>query len=143
MQRGAKLRVSLMSIGRSRTNEHERQNSMNTRKEPTPQEVQKGGQGAVSQDNPALALDQSGEADEATGQKVNLRTRELGDQEVAILCDIGAGQPLKPKDNALLAGLVRKGFVRPAQTGGASPTYALTAKAQQLLGERGAGLCEA
>jgi hypothetical protein len=120
-----------------------RQNSTNTRKEPTPQEVQKDGQSAVSQGNPALELDQSGEADEATGQKVDLRTPELGDQEVAILCDIGAGQPLKSKDNALLDGLIRKGFVRPAKTDGASQDYALTAKAQQLLGERGAGLREA
>jgi hypothetical protein len=119
------------------------QNSTNTQNEPTPQEVQRDGQGAVSQENPALELDQSGEADAATGQKVDLRTPELGDQEVSILCDIGAGQPLKPKDNALLDGLVRKGFVRPAETGGASPPYALTAKAQQLLAERGAGLREA
>jgi hypothetical protein len=117
--------------------------STNTRKEPTPQEVQKDGQGAVSQGNSALELDQSGDAEEETGQKVNLRTPELGDQEVAILCDIGNGQPSKPKDKALLDGLIRKGFVRPAKTGGASADYALTAKAQELLGERGAGLREA
>jgi hypothetical protein len=120
-----------------------RQNSTNTRKEPTPQEVQKDGQGAVSQGNPALELDQSGDADEEAGRKVNLRTPELGDQEVAILCDIGAGQPLKPKDKALLDRLIRKGFVEPAKTGGAPAGYALTAKAQQFLGERGAGLREA
>jgi hypothetical protein len=119
------------------------QNSTNTQNEPTPQEVQRDGQGAVSQENAALELDQSGEADAATGQKVDLRTPELGDREVSILCDIGAGRPLKPKYQELLDGLIRKGFARPTKTGDAAARYALTAKAQQLLAERGAGLREA
>lgn len=65
----------------------------------------------------------------------------ITDQEIAILCDIleGRGANFNAAKKSVLDQLVAKGFV--TASGQELPAkYKLTAKAQQLLAERGVGL---
>jgi predicted transcriptional regulator len=65
----------------------------------------------------------------------------LTDQEIAILCDVveGSHANWSAEKRKVLDELMAKGFVvSPDQN--SSATYELTAKARQLLAERGVGL---
>jgi predicted transcriptional regulator len=65
----------------------------------------------------------------------------ITDQEIAILCDVleGRGANLSAGKKNVIDKLIAKGFV--TASGQESPEkYELTAKAQQLLAERGVGL---
>lgn len=68
---------------------------------------------------------------------------ELTDAQVSLLCDIGERDPskLSDPDRDDLARLRNGGFVEEAPDG-TGLKLRLTAKAQQWLGERGAGLNE-
>jgi hypothetical protein len=65
----------------------------------------------------------------------------ITDQEIAILCDVleGRSEKFNPDKKKVLDQLIAKGFVVAANRR-SSATYKLTAKAQQLLAERGVGL---
>jgi hypothetical protein len=65
----------------------------------------------------------------------------LSDQEIAILCDVGGGGKVGDAHKHLFAGLVANGFIEVAGDE-RSAKYKHTAKAQQVLSERGAGLNE-
>jgi hypothetical protein len=65
----------------------------------------------------------------------------LSDQEIATLCDVDAGGKVSDAHKHLLAGLIANGFVEVAGDE-TTAKYKLTAKAQQILSERGAGLNE-
>jgi hypothetical protein len=65
----------------------------------------------------------------------------LSDQEIAILCDVGGGGKVSDAHKHLFAGLIANGFVEVADDE-MSAKYKLTAKAQQILSERGVGLNE-
>ncbi|MGA8650126.1 MAG: hypothetical protein WB677_05820 [Xanthobacteraceae bacterium] len=67
----------------------------------------------------------------------------ISDQEIVILCDIleGRGANFNADKKKLLDQLIAKGLVAPADQ--VSPAkYKLTAKAEQLLAERGVGLSD-
>jgi len=108
----------------------------------TPQDAQKGGQGAISEDDPILELDESGSArhdvKEPQGSPPN---SSLSDQHIATLCDVGDGHVVSAKYKRILDDLVADGFLKSASD---EPVgYKLTGKAQNLLAQRGAGLNEA
>jgi hypothetical protein len=65
----------------------------------------------------------------------------LSDQEIAILCDVGGGGKVSDAHKHLLTGLIANGFVE-VSSDETSTKYKLTAKAQQILSERGLGLNE-
>ena len=70
---------------------------------------------------------------------------ELSNDDIALLCDVGDSFPAPPDaDKRMrLSRLMAAGYVECADPDRAPETYQLTAKAQQLLAERGAGLNEA
>jgi predicted transcriptional regulator len=65
----------------------------------------------------------------------------VGDQEIAILCDVleGRGANLKPVERKILDQLIVKGFVTVSDDDSPA-TYKLTSKAQQVLAELCVGL---
>jgi hypothetical protein len=110
--------------------------------EPTPQEAQKDGQSAISQNDPTLELDEGGSKNhEDRVPQGSLPSGPLSDQQIAILCDIGGGRQIKEKHQGLVRGLVGAGFLESASNETAG--YKLTGKAQDLVAQRGAGLNEA
>lgn len=70
---------------------------------------------------------------------------ELSDEDVALLCDVGDSFPatLHADERRRLARLLAAGYVACADPDRAPEKYQLTAKAEKLLAERGAGLNEA
>ena len=70
---------------------------------------------------------------------------ELSDSEVSLLCDVGDTFPatLTAEKQARLESLIARGFVETAPPDKAPAKYQLTAKATQVLTERGVGLNEA
>ena len=110
--------------------------------EPTPQDAQKDGQSAISQDDPTLELNESGNNDhEGRFPQRSFRSDVLGDQQIAILCDIGDGHWVREKHERALKDLVADGFLEAAD--GEPVRYKLTGKAKHLLTGRGVGLNEA
>ncbi len=105
----------------------------------TPQEAQKNGQSAISQETPLRELRQDGDAGVATKSPSNA-TPELSDQEVSVLCDIGTDGRTKPVNQSVVQSLIEQGFV----TFSEEPLVRLklTFLAQQALGKRGIGLDE-
>jgi hypothetical protein len=69
---------------------------------------------------------------------------ELSDSDIALLCDVGDSFP-KPTGEKLLRleRLIARGFVEAAPAHKAPAKYQLTAKATEILTERGVGLNEA
>jgi hypothetical protein len=69
----------------------------------------------------------------------------LSDDDIAMLCDVEDSFPNTPNAEKMrrLEKLIAAGFVQPASAGKAPEKYQLTAKAQKLLADRGAGLNEA
>jgi hypothetical protein len=55
---------------------------------PAPQEAQRDGQSAISQDGPLRELHQEGDADSDRPVASRPTTPELTDEEVSVLCDI-------------------------------------------------------
>jgi hypothetical protein len=70
---------------------------------------------------------------------------EPSNDDIALLCDIGDSFQAPPDaDKQMrLSRLMAEGYVECADPDRAPEKYQLTAKAQQLLAERGAGLNEA
>ena len=68
----------------------------------------------------------------------------LTEDDVAFLCDIGAFElPESSKHTEQLRRLIAAGFIEPASAAQAPAKFQLTAKAEQVLCERGVGLNEA
>jgi hypothetical protein len=109
-------------------------------KEPTPQDVQKNGQSAISQEDSTLELNQLGTGNRRNVSEPRHNVTSLTDQQVAILCDVGDGRKTKPRHRNLLTGLIQGGFVEIHSE--SVSKYKLSAKAQQILAERGVGLNE-
>jgi hypothetical protein len=108
----------------------------------TPRDAQKGGQGAISEKDPTLELDESGGSRrDVKIPQGSLPSSSLSDQHIAILCDIGDGHAVTGKYKRILDELVADGFLQPANDEAVG--YKLTGKAQNLLAQRGAGLNEA
>ena len=110
-------------------------------REPNPQEAQRDGQGAISQDNPLRELHQEGEAanDRPIGS-TPATTPELTDEEVSVLCDIERDGSTHPHKQPVLQHLREQGFVAFSEEPLTKVT--LTSHAQQLLSKRGVGLNE-
>jgi hypothetical protein len=70
---------------------------------------------------------------------------ELSDEDIALLSDVGDSFPAPPNADKQkrLSRLMAAGYVECADPERAPEKYQLTAKAQRLLAERGAGLNEA
>ena len=108
----------------------------------TPHDAQKGGQGAISECDPTLELDESGGNRHNVKQpQGRLPSDSLSDQHIAILCDLGEGRVVSGKHKRILDDLVADGFLQSASD--ETVGYKLTGKAQNLLAQRGAGLNEA
>ena len=111
------------------------------KREPNPQEAQRDGQGAISQDNPLRELRQDGEAanDRPIGS-TPATTSELTDEEVSVLCDVERDGSIHPHEQPVLQRLREQGFVVLSEEPLAK--VKLTSHAQQLLSKRGVGLNE-
>ena len=71
---------------------------------------------------------------------------DISDTQIALLADIGQKAPLhlNAEKRMALEALITAGFVTPSDESDAEVApYELTAKAQRLLSERGAGMNEA
>jgi hypothetical protein len=106
-------------------------------REPTPQEAQRDGQGAVAQDNPLRELRQDSEASDQLQAASSPATPELTDAEVSVLCDIGTGGPVRKDKQPVIKSLIERGFI----VSGAEPSAPnkLTSRGQQVLSMRGVG----
>jgi hypothetical protein len=112
-------------------------------REPTPQEAQRDGQGAVAQDNPLRELHQDGEAFGQPQRELSRASRELTDEEVSVLCDIGTGAPVREDRQPVIRNLIERGFIVSGADGAEPPALnKLTARGQKTLSMRGAGLNE-
>jgi hypothetical protein len=77
----------------------------------TPQQVQRDGQSAISQDAPLRELHQEGaSADDKTAVQRPL-TPELADEEVAVLCDIAKDGTTKPAKQQIIECLAGCGLI--------------------------------
>src|ERR1700742_5386393 len=81
------------------------------RKEPTPQEAQQDGQGAVSQAAPLNELHQDGPAAIDDQTPPVRAVRILTDDEISVLCDIGSDGVTRPERLHLVAILADRGFI--------------------------------
>jgi hypothetical protein len=109
-------------------------------REPTPQEAQRDGQGAVAQDDPLRELRQDSEASDQLEGGSSPSTPELTDVEVSVLCDIGTGGPVRKDKQPVIKSLIERGFIVPG-TQPSAPNK-LTWRGQQVLSLRGVGLNE-
>ena len=115
------------------TSEHDRDTS--------PQEAQRNGQSAISQDHPLRELRQDGDAlGGRPARSPVAATPELTNEEVAVLCDVGRDGSTKSVNQPTVRRLIERGFIDLS----AEPLaqLKLTALAQQCLGRRGVGLNE-
>jgi hypothetical protein len=80
-------------------------------REPNPQEAQRAGQGAISQDNPLRELHQEGEAanDRPIGSTPATKPG-LTDEEVSVLCDIERDGSTHPHKQPVLQHLREQGL---------------------------------
>jgi len=111
------------------------------RKGPSPRGAQRNGQSAISQEDPLRELNQAGAAESVRPVFCATSARQLTDEEVSVLCDIETAGSTGSKDRRITMGLVERGFIDVISRG-TSRQFKLTAKAQQLLAERGVGLNE-
>jgi hypothetical protein len=107
----------------------------------TPQEAQRDGQSAISQDAPLRELHQEGAAAERDPVVQRLSTPELTDEEVAVLCDIEKDGMTGPAKQRVVENLAGRGLID-AVFQGTLKRLKLTSHAHQLLSERGVGLNE-
>jgi len=108
--------------------------------EPTPQEAQRDGQSAISQDSPLRELHQEGDADIDRPVGSRPATPELTDEEVSVLCDIERDGSTKSRKQPVVQSLIERGFIVLSEEPLAR--VKLTALAQQRLSKRGVGLNE-
>ena len=108
----------------------------------TPQQVQRNGQSAISQDAPLRELHQEGGA-AAERKPVVQRpsTPELTDEEVAVLCDIEKDGSTRPGKQRVVERLAERGLIDTLFEGSLK-RLKLTPYAHRLLSERGVGLNE-
>jgi hypothetical protein len=109
-------------------------------REPNPQEAQRDGQGAVSQDSPLRELNQEGDARSDRPTASPPTRPELTDEEVSVLCDIGRDGSAKRHKQWVVKSLTERGFV--VSSDEPLAPNKLTSRAQQLLSNRGVGLNE-
>ena len=109
-------------------------------REPTPQEAQRDGQSAISQDSPLRELHQAGDADSDRPVASRPTTPELTDEEVSVLCDIERDGSTKSRKQPVVQSLIERGFIVASEEPLAR--VKLTALAQQRLSKRGVGLNE-
>jgi hypothetical protein len=109
-------------------------------REPTPQEAQRDGQGAISQDSPLRELHQEGDVDSDRPVASRPATPELTDEEVSVLCDVERDGSTKCCKQPVVQNLIERGFIVPSDEPLAR--VKLTALAQQRLSKRGVGLNE-
>ena len=108
---------------------------------PSPQEAQRNGQSAISQENPSRELNQAGNAESARPPSASPATPELSDEEVSVLCDIESSSVIGSNKSRFIPALIERGLLE-AVSHGSREQFKLTSKAHQLLGERGVGLNE-
>jgi hypothetical protein len=109
-------------------------------REPNPQEAQRNGQSAISQDEPLRELHQEGDAQTDRPIGSTLVTPELSDEEVSISCDIERAGAIKPNREPIIKSLIARGFI--ALVDDPLSRAKLTNRAQEILSKRGAGLNE-
>ncbi len=107
-----------------------------------PQEAQRGGQSAISQDDPLRELNQEGAAAECKPVVQHATTPGLSEDEVAVLCDIDKDGTIRPAKQRLVESLAERGLIETAFQK-SSKRFKLTPLAHRLLSERGVGLNEA
>ena len=108
--------------------------------EPTPQEAQRDGQSAISQDSPLRELHQEGDADSDRPVGSRPATPELTDEEVSVLCDIERDGSTKSDKEPVVKSLIERGFIASSEEPLAR--VKLTLRAEELLSKRGVGLNE-
>ena len=82
-------------------------------KEPTPRDVQKNGQNAISQEDPTLELNQLGTGNHANDlPEPSYNVASLTDQQVAILCDVGDGRKTSRGTGSFLVALSKVDLLR-------------------------------
>ena len=107
-------------------------------RDPTPQEAQRNGQSAISQDNPLRVLHQEGDAHGDRSVASRSTTPDLTDEEVSVLCDIERDGSTKSRKQPVVQSLIERGFIVFSE--GPLARVKLTLPAQQLLSKRGVGL---
>lgn len=118
--------------------------SANAGQNVTPRDAQKGGQGALSEAQPEIALEQDALPTEDVPPPVHEIRNGLTDNQISLLCgieerDLSALTGDKKRD---LEHLLSKGYVARSEQR-AVTHFRLTAKGVEFLGKRGAGLNEA
>jgi hypothetical protein len=109
----------------------------------SPREAQRGGQGGVDPLLPGLQIDHAEGAPEKP-QGVPGTDEDLSNNEISLLCDIGEFKSVREDvQSGAIARLQSRGYIEPASSPAPGARFKLTAKAQQFLLERGAGLNEA
>ena len=109
-------------------------------RDPNPQQAQRNGQSAISQDNPLSELHQEGEAQSDRPIGSALVTPELTDEEVSVLCDVERDGSTKSDKQPVVQSLIERGFIDSCE--GPLARVKLTPLAQELLSKRGVGLNE-
>jgi len=107
----------------------------------TPQEVQRDGQSAITQDAPLRELHQDGAAANRKPVVQRPSTPGLTDEEVAVLCDIEKDGATRPSKEPVVESLAGRGLIDIVFQG-SSKRLNLTPHAHQLLSKRGVGLNE-
>jgi len=109
-------------------------------RDPNPQQAQRNGQSAISQDNPLRELHQEGDAQSDRPIGSALVTPELTDEEVSVLCDVERDGSTKSDKQPVVQSLIERGFIDSSE--GPLAPVKLTPLAQELLSKRGVGLNE-
>ena len=107
----------------------------------TPQEVQRDGQSAISQDASLRELHQEGGAAGSKPMSARPTTPELIDEEVAVLCDIERDGSVGSAKQGVVESLAKRGLIDTIFEGSLK-RLKLTPHAHQILSERGVGLNE-
>ena len=105
-----------------------------------PQQAQRNGQSATSQDNPLRELHQEGNAQSDRPIGSALVSPELTDQEVSVLCDVERDGSTKSDKEPVVKSLIKRGFIASSEEPLAR--VKLTLRAEELLSKRGVGLNE-
>jgi hypothetical protein len=105
-----------------------------------PQQAQRNGQSAISQDNPLRELHQEGNAQSDRPIGSALVSPELTDQEVSVLCDVERDGSTKSDKEPVVKSLIERGFIASSEEPLAR--VKLTLRAEELLSKRGVGLNE-
>ena len=76
-----------------------------------PQQAQRNGQSAISQDNPLRELHQEGDAQSDRTIGSAPVTPELTDEEVSVLCDVERDGSTKSDKQPVVQNLIERGFI--------------------------------